>query len=296
VLPGDWIMRGLSSFLLRHIRSDIVGFTLILSQTAIAWAQQGATAQLRGMVTDPSSAVVVSAQVTARDTATGFTRTTQSTDLGYILTTLPPGTYAVTVEAKGFASLEAPNVELTVGQQATLDLALQVAGTQETITVNLEPSVVEPTRTGLSQVIAERQIENLPINGRQFLDFVLLTPNVHSGRSALGNQVRGGEPDQIDISFAGLNEVASSITVDGANNMNRFFQRSRSVPSQEAVREFRVLNAGFGAEYGMAAGGVVNIATKSGANQLHGSLYYFLRNNALDAHDILTPPGFDQLR
>jgi outer membrane receptor for ferrienterochelin and colicin len=128
------------------------------------------------------------------------------------------------------------------------------------------------------------------------LDFVLLTPNVHSGRSRLGHQVGAGEPDQIDISFAGLNEVASSITVDGANNMNRFFQRSRSVPSQEAVREFRVLNAGFGAEYGMAAGGVVNIATKSGANQLHGSVYYFLRNNALDAHDILSPPGFDQLR
>jgi hypothetical protein len=286
----------LSSFLLRHIRSSIVGFTLVLSQTAIAWAQGGVTAQLWGMITDPSGAVVVQAHVTVRDTATGFTRSTQSTDSGYILTSLPPGTYAVTVEAKGFASLEAPNVELTVGQQATLDLAMRVAAKPETITVNLEPSVVEPTRTGLSQVIAERQIENLPINGRQFLDFVLLTPNVDSGRSILGNQVRPGEPDEIDISFTGLNETASSITVDGANNMNRFFQRSRSAPSQEAVREFRVLNAGFAAEYGMAAGGVVNIATKSGTNQLHGSAYYFLRNQALDAHNILAAPGFDQLR
>src|SRR6266851_4818783 len=111
-----------SLLLLRYIRPYIVGITL-LSQTGIAWAQGGATSQLRGMVTDPSSAVVVSAQVTARDTATGFTRTTQSTDLGYILTGLLPGTYAVTVEAKGFASLKAPKVELTVGQQATLDLA-----------------------------------------------------------------------------------------------------------------------------------------------------------------------------
>jgi Carboxypeptidase regulatory-like domain/TonB dependent receptor len=281
---------------LRYIRSYIVGLTLVLSQTAIAWAQGVATAQLWGMVTDPSGAVVVHASVTARDTATGFTRSTQSTDSGYILTGLPPGTYAVTVEAKGFASLEAPKVELTVGQQATLDLALQVAGTRETITVNLEPSAVEPTRTGLSQVIAEREIEHLPINGRQFLDFVLLTPNVDSGRSALGNQVRPGEPDQIDISFTGLNEVASSITVDGANNINRFFQRSRSAPSQEAVREFRVLNAGFSAEYGMAAGGVVNIVTKSGTNQMHGSGYYFLRNNVLDAHNILAPQGFDELR
>src|SRR6266851_9023205 len=172
-----------SLLLLRYIRPYIVGITL-LSQTGIAWAQGGATSQLRGMVTDPSSAVVVSAQVTARDTATGFTRTTQSTDLGYILTGLLPGTYAVTVEANGFASLKAPKVELTVGQQATLDLALQVAGTQETVTVNLEPSIVEPTRTGLSQVVEERRIENLPINGRQFLDFVPLTPNVrYAGRS-----------------------------------------------------------------------------------------------------------------
>jgi len=112
-----------SLLLLRYIRPYIVGITFILSQTGIAWAQGGATAQLRGVVTDPSSAVVVSAQVTARDTATGFTRTTQSTGLGYILTGLLPGIYAVTVEAKGFASLEVPKVELTVGQQATLDLA-----------------------------------------------------------------------------------------------------------------------------------------------------------------------------
>src|SRR5216684_7850234 len=183
-----------SLLLLRYIRPYIVGITL-LSQTAIAWAQEGATAQLRGMVTDPSSAVVVSAQVTARDTATGFTRTTQSTDLGYILTTLPPGTYAVTVQAKGFASLEAPNVELTVGQQATLDLAMLVAAKPETITVNLEPSVVEPTRTGLSQVIAERQIENLPINGRQFLGFCVTDSKCgfgtqHSGQSGAARGAR----------------------------------------------------------------------------------------------------------
>jgi len=123
-------MRFRSPFLLRYIRSYIVGLTLVLSQTAIAWAQGGATAQLWGMVTDPSSAVVVHARVTTRDTATGFTRSTQSTDLGYILTGLLPGTYAVTVEAKGFASLKAPKVELTVGQQATLDLAKACCGTQ----------------------------------------------------------------------------------------------------------------------------------------------------------------------
>jgi hypothetical protein len=125
---------------------------------------------------------------------------------------------------------------------------------------------------------------------------VLLTPNVDVGRSNLGNQVRPSEPEQTNISFAGLNESASLITVDGANNMNRLFQVSRSVPSEEAAREFRVLTTGFGTEYGMTAGAVVNIATKSGTNELHGSVYYFLRNAALDARNILTPPKFDELR
>ena len=284
------------SLKLRTIWQPAFVLALVLSQTVIALAQGGATAQLSGMVIDPSIAVVANARITARNTATGLSRITQSTDAGYMLTNLPTGNYAVNVEANGFAVLKAPVVELTVGQQATLNLTLQLAGQAETITVNAEPNITDPTRTELSQVIEERRIESLPINGRQFLDFVLLTPNVDSGRSALGNQVRPGEPDQINVSFAGLNEVASLITVDGATNMNRFFQRSRSVPSQEAVREFRVLTSGFGAEYGMAAGAVVNIVTKLGTNQLHGSAYYFLRNNALDAHNILTPPGFDELR
>jgi Carboxypeptidase regulatory-like domain len=289
-------VRRVPSFAFGSAREHVVILVLVLGQTGIAWAQGATTAQLSGLVTDPSGAVVVHARITGRDTATGFTRSAESTEAGYFLASLPPGTYSLTVEAKGFASLISPNVELTVGQQATLDLALQVAVAGETTTVNLEPSVVEPTRTELSQVIGERQIEHLPINGRQFLDFVLLTPNVNLGRSFLGNQVRPAEPDQIDLSFTGLNEIASSITVDGASNMNRFFQRSRSAPSQEAVREFRVLNAGFTAEHGMAAGGVVNIATKSGTNQLHGSGYYFLRNNAFDARNILAPPDFDELR
>jgi hypothetical protein len=289
-------MSCLRSLQFRTICQPAVVLALVLSQAAITLAQGGATAQLSGMIIDPSSAVVANARITARNTATGLSRITQSTDAGYILTNLPPGNYAINVVANGFAVLKAPAVELTVGQQATLNLTLRVAGQAETITVSAEPNITDPTRTELSQVIEERRIESLPINGRQFLDFVLLTPNVDSGRSALGNQVRPGEPDQINVSFAGLNEVASLITVDGATNMNRFFQRSRSVPSQEAVREFRVLTSGFGAEYGMAAGAIVNIVTKSGTNQLHGSAYYFLRNNALDAHNILTPPGFDELR
>jgi hypothetical protein len=289
-------MKSLISFDSKYIHQPVMVLTLMLVQTVLALAQSGATAQLSGTVTDAGGAAVVNASVSARDEATGFTRTARSADTGYILSNLPPGAYKVSVEAQGFAPLQDTGVELTVGQQATLNLELKVAGPAERITVNESVNVVEPTRTDLSQVIEERRIQNLPINGRQFLEFVLLTPNADVGRSNLGNQRRPGEPDQTNISFAGLNESASLITVDGANNMNRLFQVSRSAPSQEAVREFRVLTTGFGTEYGMTAGAVVNIATKSGTNRLHGSLYYFLRNAALDARNVLAPPGFDELR
>ena len=280
---------------LKPVHESVFVITLVLAQTLLVLAQGGATAQLSGTVTDSNGAAIINAGVRARHRATGFTRTALTADMGYILTNLPAGAYEVTVEAQGFARLQDPSVELTVGQQATLNLKLKVAIAAEVMTVDQSASVIETTRTELSQAIEERRIQNLPINGRQLLEFVLLTPNAVSGRSDLGDQVRPGEPDQISTSFAGLNESASLITVDGANNMNRFFQRPRSAPSQEAVREFRVRTTGYSAEYGMAAGAVVNIATKSG-DHLRGSIYYFLRNAALDARNILAPQGFDELK
>ena len=156
--------------------------------------------------------------------------------------------------------------------------------------------MIEPTRTELSQVVAEREIEDLPINGRQFLDFVLLTPNVYTGRTNISNPSSPGEPQQVDLSFAGLHESTSMILVDGANNMNRVFGRSRSTPSRGSRAGVSVLNDNYAASLGPADGGVVNIVTKSGTNDLHGSLYEYFRNNAMDARNILAPPGFDELR
>ena len=289
-------MKMMSLLIVKPIHKSVIMITLVLAQTLLVLAQGGATAQLSGTVTDPDGAAVINAGVTARHKATGFTRTARAGDTGYVLTNLPPGAYEVTVEAHGFAPLQDPSVELTVGQQATLNLKLKVVAAAEMMTVDQSASVVEPTRTELSEAIEERRIQNLPNNGRQLLKFVLLTPNASPGRSDQGDPGRPGEFDQINISFAGLDESASLITVDGANNMSRVFQRSRSALSREAVREFRVRTTGYGAEYGMAAGAVVSIVTKSGANQLRGSVYYFLRNAALDARNILAPQGFDELK
>jgi hypothetical protein len=259
--------------------------------------QGGATAQLSGLVTDPTGAVVIGAAITVHSIETGVTRTARSTDTGYILTGLPPGIYEVSVEAPGFTRLRQPRIELTVGQQATLNFMLQVAAATEEVLVSAETLVVEPMRMDLSHVIEERQIENLPINGRQFLDFVLLTPNVNTGRRNVGLNTRPGEPFEVNITFGGVDELSSSlIAIDGANNMNRIFGKSRSTPSQDAVREFRVVTSTYTAELGPAASAVVNIITKSGTNELRGSAYYFMRNDALDARNMLAATGFDELR
>ncbi|HYL77952.1 MAG TPA: TonB-dependent receptor [Bryobacteraceae bacterium] len=262
-----------------------------------ARAQLGASAQLSGVVTDPSGGRVQNQTITLRSKETGQTRTTQTGGDGYYMfADLVPGIYEVSGETTGFSPIHVPKLELVVGQQARLDIQLQLAELKQADTVTAEPELFEPTRTELSQVIEERRVENLPINGRQFLDLVLLTPNVHAGRSNIANPATPGEPKQVDLSFAGLHESTTLILVDGANNMNRVFARSRSTPSQEAVREFRVLSESYAADLGPAAAGVVSIVTKSGTNDWHGSLYEYFRNNALDASNILAPAGFDELR
>lgn len=259
-------------------------------------AQIGATAQLGGELTDPSGKSVGDQAIDIRNRESGRTRTVQtSADGQYQALDLAPGRYELAAEAAGFAPIRVP-IELTVNQQAVLNLQFQLATQTQEVTVTTAPLVIEPTRTDLSQVIEERQIDNLPINGRQFLDFVLLTPNVTTGRTNVSNPSSPGEPGQVDLSFAGLHESTSMILVDGANNMNRVFGRSRSTPSEEAVREFRVLNDTYTPTLGPATGGVVSIITKSGTNDLHGSAYEYFRNNAMDARNILAPSGFDELR
>src|SRR5579883_694647 len=258
-------------------------------------AQIGATAQLSGELADPSGRPVSNQSITVRKQESGQVRSTVTSEAGrYEVLDLTPGSYEISAAASGFAPLRVP-VELTVNQQAIVNLHFELSERREQTTVTATADVIEPTRTELSQVIQSREIDQLPINGRQFLDFVLLTPNVYAGRTNISNPSSPGEPQQVDLSFAGLHESTSIILVDGANNMNRVFGRSRSTPSQEAVREFRVLNDNYAPSFGPATGGVVSIVTRSGTNDLHGSLYEYFRNNALDARNILAPAGFDEL-
>lgn len=264
--------------------------------TSYAFGQAGAAAELSGVLLDPSSRVVANTTILLRHTETGRSRTSNTSETGlYRFEDLAPGRYEIAAEAAGFAPLH-QSLDLAVDERAVLDLRLTLAPTRQGTTVWAEAEATEPTRTDLSEVIDARRIDDLPINGRQFLDFVLLTPDVHHGRSNVANPSTPGEPNQIDLSFAGLHESTTLVLVDGANNMNRVFGRARATPSQESVREFRVLNDNYDPALGPAAAGVVSIVTKSGTSDLHGSLYEYFRNNALDSRNLLAPAGFDELR
>src|ERR1700678_465320 len=257
---------------------------------------QISVAQLSGFVHDSSGGAVKNATVTLRDTATDAVYRTTSNDSGlYVIPNLPPDSYELTVAFPGFATTVEKGVVLTVGQTANMDVTLRVATQNEEVVVTTLVPPIEPTKTEISQVIDTQQIQDLPISGRQFTDFALLTAGVATGRSSLQSTITEFETTR--ISFAGMRDFSNMITVDGADNVNTATGSQRSTPPQESVQEFRVVNNGFGAEYGRALGGIVNIVTKSGGNEFHGTVYDYLQNNATDARSLLQPsPDDDTLR
>src|SRR5215475_8059771 len=267
------------------MRARLLGAVVFLlgvlgSSTQPAVAQAGlGFAQLNGTVLDAGGQVVVNAQVMVRDLDTNqrFQVTTNPTGF-FVVPNLTPGKYQLTITSPGFGKYEQTGITLRVGQVFTLNAYLKIAEASETVTVTTEAPLIEPTKTEISQVIENQQIESLPISNRVFTDFALLTPGVSSSRTSLGTTFTEFEVTQ--ISFAGMRSFSNEITVDGADFVNSASGIQRSTPPQESVQEFRVVNNSFGTEYGRALGGIVNIVTKSGTNNLHGSIYEYFQNSA----------------
>lgn len=258
-------------------------------------AAQTTTATLEGRVADASGSVINGAMLKVINQSTGLSRTTATSDSGeFRISQLPPGDYIVTVNHSGFKE-DAKRISLHLGQTGTLDFTLTVGGVSEQIDIQLSEAVAEPTRTEISSIISRRQIEDLPVNGRQFIDFALLAPGVMIGDTTSGSTDVIIEP-VTKLSFGGQNIHFNFVAIDGADNISTASGVQKTTPSQEAVEEFRVINSSYSSEFGRAAGGIVNIITKSGSNQLHGSLYDFFRDESLDARSILASPGLDQLR
>ncbi len=262
---------------------------IVFCSAQLVFAQGGlGNAQLNGTVTDQSGGAIVGASITLKNTATGITYDTMSNDRGfYAVANVPPGAYELTAASKGFANYKQTGIALAVAQLATVNVTLQVAAKGETVVVTTEAPTIEPTRTEISQVVDTQQVETLPTSSRVFTDFALLTPGVATSRTSLGTTFTEFEVTQ--ISFGGMRSFSNEITVDGADFVNAASGIQRATPPQDSVQEFRVVNNSFGAEYGRAVGGIVNIVTKSGTNDLHGSIYEYFQNSATDARSLLQP-------
>ena len=252
-----------------------------------ALAQTSATAELRGTVTDPNGGALAGATVTATDNNKGSTRTVTTDEQGnYVILSLPPSTYTVKVTASGFASKTFNNVLLEVGQQLALDSAMTLGNVDAVVDVlSDEQQLVDTERTQQSTVISSRQLNNLPINRRNFLDFALLTPGVNDADNVNDStDFRVAQTPQSGLSFGGNNGRGNSINVDGST-ADTPSGGARNVVSQEAVQEFQVDRNSYNAEYGGASGGMVNIVSKTGSNSLHGSLFGYFRDKRFDARN-----------
>jgi len=263
---------------------------------APAWSfGQAINATLSGRITDASGGSVAKATLTIVNSATGFTRTVQSSDGGdYVIPALPPGEYRVSAEFAGFQKVTKA-VVLQVGQSAELDFSLSPGQVEQRVEVEATSELAEPTRTQVSTVITENQIVNLPVNGREFIDFALLSPAVTIGDTTAGNTDVIVEP-VTKLSFAGQNIHYNFIAVDGADDISTASGIQRGTPPQESVQEFRVINTDYSVEFGRATAGIVNIITRSGTNDWHGILYEYFRNNVMDATNLLQANGAHALR
>lgn len=249
-----------------------------------ALAQDASTGAIRGTVSDSSGTRIAGATVAVVNLATGFRYSALTGGEGrFMLDLLPPGDYSARAEFRGMSPQLAPNLHVDVGAATELLFALVVAGAKETVTVSGSPLLVETQPSAVSALIDERAISDLPLNGRRFTDLALLTPGVTQDPRGLTSASNG------DLAFGGIRGYQSSYLVDGADNNNAFFSQARGryrAPyqfSNEVVQEFRVSSNTYGAELGRAGGAVVNVVTKSGSNNFHGSSFYFIRDSALDA-------------
>jgi hypothetical protein len=285
----------------RFLHIAVMALSVWLGNAAYATAQI-ATATLLGVVRDETGAALPGAAVTVRSAATGVTRSATSDSEGrYRISALDPGEYDVRAELANFKTAIRTRVVLTVGGTTEADIKMSLGPIAEQVTVVTEAPLIEPAKAELSRVVSMQEIEGLPISGRNFVDFVKLSSGVAGGRENVGGgafkepDVGVGAAAAPRLSFGGQPELNTMIQVDGADNVQTFTGLPRATPSQEAAKEFRVLNSTYLAEYGRALGGFVNIVTKSGTNRRDGSLYYFGMHDALNARSVLNTPDADVL-
>lgn len=255
---------------------------LVLLASTFARAQTGATSSaIVGSIVDPSDALIRGVRVSATNIETNFVRETISNDQGHFaLDGLPPGVYRVVMEYTGFSTEVLNAVSLDLGSTVDLKVTLRIAPVEQAITVDARASTIDVQSTAISATVSQQQIERLPINGRNFISFALITPGATPDRMPVQ-----GVTATSGLSFQGQHGRSNNITVDGLDNTDDATGGVRATFSQDAVREFQVLTQSYAAEFGKASAGVVNIVTKSGTNTVAGSLFAYVRTDALNAKE-----------
>lgn len=266
----------------RRISCLLMG--ILFTLPAIAFAQS--TATLQGLVTDESGAVVANAKVTVRNVETRIERVTQTDNSGnYQVASLPVGSYRVEVQAQGFQTQTIADLTLQVSHIVVQNFQLKVGAVTQEVTITADAPVVETATTTVGQVIDERTVQEIPLNGRHFVDLGLLIPGsvTPPQNGFLTAPLRG--QGSFAFNTAGAREDTVNFMINGINLNDMVQNQITFQPSINTVREFKVDNSTFSAEYGRSSGAIVNIATRSGSNGFHGEVFEFIRNDALDARN-----------
>jgi len=270
----------LRSFAVRVKGLGICLFVILVFAVGVLAQTQITAGTIQGTVLDANGAALPGANVEVKNVDTNFVRTSTTDDEGrFIALQLPPGRYTLTVSKSGFATLVVEKADLTVGQAMNLPLSMKVSGVEERVTITATPTV-DTLKTESSTTLNETAVSTTPILGRKFEDLLTLTPGV--------SVVQG--PDGDEITFSGQRGVFNNVSFDGGDYNNGFFgeqlggQRAAIDIPLDAVREFQVVATGATAEFGRTAGGIINVISKSGTNNVHGSLFHFQRLEALAAN------------
>jgi len=261
----------------------------LLTQTLLALALFGQlpTGEITGTVTDPSGGAIAGATVTVTNAATNAERTVETNAAGiYDATALPPGTWSVRVTKTGFKAEAQNNIQLQVSQIARLDFTLQVGNVTETVEVQAASPVLDTETATVGTVVETRRIEELPLNGRNYLQLASLTPGAtqYGPGNSIAQARGGGDRSNFQLNIAGQRLENNHYMLDGVENTDPNYGTYLVQPSVDALQEFKVDTSSYGAEYGHNLA-QINVLTKSGTNQLHGELFEFLRNSDLDARN-----------
>ena len=273
---------------------------LVVCLTALpAAAQVRDTASLFGTITDAQGAVVPGARITINNAATGVSRSVVTDSSGaYVFSLMPVGSYKLTIEQTGFRKYERRNILLQANENIHVDAALDIGNVQETVTVEADAAQVDTRSATLNTTVDSKRIVELPLNGRNPADLVLLAPGVSSGAANNSGDVGGDAwrpKGQKEITVNGSRNNNLRYTLDGGTNMDDLVNENLDFPFPNAVQEFSAQTSNMGVEQGGLSGGALNVVTKSGTNHIHGDAFWFVRNTELNATNFFSQQQ-DQLK